>query len=105
MVKQLNVLASVIREDSRSHHGILNEFGCEADVVQVSAPVWLHPCNPQFTWIVMAVQGSKFFCPKQCQGDYVLGFCLHLGCFELVRPLRIDVIVETCQPVLNSHLI
>ena len=105
MMQHSDVIGVVIREDSAMYHGILNEFCCETDVVQISSFVRLYPADPELTWLVVRVKFILINCHVDECTDVLFILSLHVGCTEPVGPLDFDVVVESGKSALNSQMI
>ena len=105
MVQDSDVVCIVIREDSAMYHGILYEFCCKTDVVQISSFVRLDPTYPELTWLVMGVEFILINCHVYECTDVLFILSLHVGCAEPIGPFDFDVIVQSGKSALNSQMI
>lgn len=105
MMQDSDVVRVVIREDSAMYHGVLNEFCCETDVVQISSFVWLYPADPELTWLVVGMEFTLIHCHVYECTDVLFILPLHVGCTEPVGPFDFDIVVQSGKSALNSQMI
>lgn len=105
MMQHSDVIGVVIREDSAMYHGILYEFCCKTDVIQISSFVRLDPTDPELTWPVVGVKFILINCHVYECTDVLFILPLHVGCAEPVGPLNLDVVVQSGKSALNSQMI
>ena len=105
MVQDSDVVRIVIRKYTAMYHGVLYEFCCKTDVVQISSFVRLYPADPELTWPVVRMEFTLVHRHVYECTDVLFILPLHVGCTEPVGPLDLDVVVQSGKSALNSQMI